>query len=207
LPTKPQGLPFDQQQAERRGLWLRPGELAAWFNTCRIIWRHPYATFAELVDGDSDHSWRFAWLTHTFGLFFLAFLYSPSPNLLISAPLLAAFTSTFEVFSSGTARLATHRLLGHPLTWSLALRSAGYSAAWWLPAWTLEPLVMIAPNVPFSVLSVLVFGLSQLVMQYAFGRGRAGLSIARASYAGVLALVPVLLAHIWILYLRTRPGS
>lgn len=199
-------LPFDQREREWRGLWLRQGEFQAWSATCLSIIRHPISTFAGLADGDSDRSWRFAWLTLSLCLFVDGVLRMPYPMLLIHAPLFAAACSTFDVFSAGAVQIALRRLFGDNLPWSLSLRAAGYAAAWWIPAFVFNLVALVAPLpvhwFAFAALTVLMAG--NVVALYAFGRGHGGLSIFKAALIALIALTPTALTRVCLLLLPLR---
>jgi hypothetical protein len=149
------------------------------------------STFAYLAVGDSDRSWRFAWLTHTLIVLPLCILIRPDPRWLITAPLFAVASSTLEVFTVATLAFAIARLFGSTLSWELALRACGYSTAWTLPSCF---AVVLPPWGGPPVMSWFVANGGRAAALFGLMHKNAGLSRTKAVVVSVLVIIPVLLA-------------
>ena len=195
-------LPHDEN-----GPWLRSMK-----DTTVAILREPFGVFRRLADGPTRPALNFAaWCAVAASLLSSLPLWTniPQPTAgvaligkLLSGAIIAALTAGFRTFVLGSLFYLSARPFGPKLSWSLALRTEGYSAAWVLPAMTIGLSIDFETGVPLLAgMNFLVEGGGKALAFYAVARWR-----ARHSTLGVLFAValPVgLWSAMWIwAYLR-----
>ena len=185
-----QELPYD-----RKGPWL-----ASIRDTVVLLLRSPYEAFSRLADGAVGPAWKFAtWCTVLVTVLASLARGSRPRGVLLMALVAGVEAGLFLLLEGGLLFLGVRAMRGR-ISWSLALRCAGYTSAWhfvsFAPFVVAQLILAPGPRWLLNLGGLAVMWGATGYACYALARGRAQLPKKRALIAAGITLLPSLALHL-----------